>query len=94
MGLPICIPPGILPDLCYVWAEFNHDSDRNPAYPGFFGQPSVVYRGRIAPGEEVTLEPIGHGHPSGDNGLVYPDLSGLSTALSIIESIRVVSSPF
>ncbi len=55
-------------------------------------QPSVVYAAQIDPsaqGSTYVLKPVGHGHPSGDDGTLYPDLSTLDTALEIVGSISV-----
>ncbi len=56
-------------------------------------QPSVVYAVTIDPEsaiKEYYLNPIGHGHYSGANGLLYTDLSSLSTALEIAKSIKII----
>jgi hypothetical protein len=36
---------------------------------------------------------VGHGHPSGASGEVFPDLSTLTTALEIVDSIKVSYVP-
>jgi len=59
-------------------------------------QPSVVYYVRLdleSGKEEYRLEPIGHGHYSGKDGLLYKDLSTLTTALEIVQSITVKVGP-
>ena len=38
-------------------------------------------------------ELIGHGHYSGKNGIVYPDLTGYTTALEILKRAVVVVDP-
>jgi mono/diheme cytochrome c family protein len=60
------------------------------------GQPSLVYEGTIVIGGDpssATLERIGHGHPSGASGEVFRGLESLTTALEIVESIRVEFIP-
>ncbi len=60
------------------------------------GQPSLVYGGTIVIGGErssAALERIGHGEPSGAAGGVTGNLGGLTTALDIVESIRVEFVP-
>lgn len=55
-------------------------------------QPSVIYAVTIDPesGEkEYYLNPIGHGHYAGRNGRLYTDLSSITTALDIIEIVKV-----
>jgi len=60
------------------------------------GQPSLVWGGIVDIGagpEGGGLTLIGHGHPSGANDEVDPDLAGLTTALSIVDTIHVVYQP-
>lgn len=60
------------------------------------GQPSVVWVGKIKIGNvesSTMLKIIGHGHPAGKNGTIYPDLGNLDTALEIIESIYIKYKP-
>jgi hypothetical protein len=55
-------------------------------------QPSVVYSAVIDfdnPDKSYELRPIGHGHYSGKDGKIYPDLSTLTTALEIVERVKV-----
>lgn len=56
------------------------------------GQPSVIWQGKLGIGGRsghVSLERIGHGHPSGKDGEVYPGFDKMDTAVGIIESITV-----
>jgi hypothetical protein len=56
-------------------------------------QPSVVYAVEIdtrSSVKEYYLKAIGHGHYSGSDGKLYPDLSTLTTALHIYDEIKVV----
>jgi hypothetical protein len=80
--------------------DFNqaYPAAAQPGSPGYSGgewgsgQPSLVYSAAVhldKPGTPIEMNPVGHGSPDGSNGLVYPDLSGLTTALSIIESSEV-----
>lgn len=60
------------------------------------GQPSLVFEGTLEIGGEpasVRLEPVGHGHPAGLDGSVDADLSSMTTALGIVESIDVSYEP-
>ena len=55
-------------------------------------QPAVVYEAVINPdlaGNEVVLKAIGHSHHSGATGELFRDLSTLTTALQIADSIIV-----
>ncbi len=56
------------------------------------GQPSLVYVAEVDLTKEqkefiATLK--GHGSPDGSDGEVYPDLSGITSARSILKSITV-----
>lgn len=56
------------------------------------GQPSLVYEGSLDTQkneEELELELLGHGSPAGENGTVYNDLAGLTSALRILDGVRV-----
>jgi hypothetical protein len=55
-------------------------------------QPSVVYATEAQLNgvkSQFVLQPVGHGHYSGKDGDLYTDLSTLTTALEIAESISV-----
>lgn len=83
--------------------DFNgyYSEDRfpdDPVYsgPGSSGQPSVVYAATIEPGpakQFYLLEPIGHGHHSGQDGTLYTDMSGIDTALELVERVLVSVAP-
>lgn len=53
-------------------------------------QPSLVYGVTINNNEKVFyLNPIGHGDPKGESAKLYTDLSTISTAKNIFESIKI-----
>jgi hypothetical protein len=55
-------------------------------------QPSLVYATDIdtnIPSTEYELKPIGHGHYAGQDGILYTDLSTMTTALKIAKKITV-----
>lgn len=55
-------------------------------------QPAIVYEAvidRIHPGSKYTMKAIGHSHYSGKTGELFPDLSTITTALQIADSIIV-----
>ncbi len=55
-------------------------------------QPSLVYAVTVdtnSPAEAYHLNPIGHGHYSGQDGRLYTDLTTFTTALDIAEKIIV-----
>ena len=75
------------------WNEYWYNSK----YPGNkeyikSAQPALVYEATVDLGEgksEYIMEPIGHSHPYGAEGTLFPDLSTLTTALKISEKIVV-----
>lgn len=85
-----------------VLVEVNQPWDSNrfwtnakfPGDPHYFTslQPSLVFAATIIPRENqsnLVLNPIGHGHPSGSDGTLYTDLSTLTTAKEIFETITL-----
>ncbi len=85
--------------------EANHSFDYNDAWPksakkgtsawsGVNGQPSVVYEARFVAGKAATvsLKPVGRGAVDGATGGVTRDLSGLTSALSIVSAITLTVS--
>ena len=56
-------------------------------------QPSLIYSVTIDPEsniKEYYLNPIGYGHYSGKDGILYTDLSTISTARNIINKVKVI----
>lgn len=93
---------GVLPDKFRVMFEINQNWDwndywTNDKFPGdnyylYSAQPAVVYECRAdmsnADGKYL-MRAIGHSHPSGSSGELFSDLSSLTTALQIVDSIVV-----
>jgi len=55
-------------------------------------QPSIIYSVSVDLKSGVTeyyLNPIGHGHYAGEDGILYTDLSTITTALNIVKKIKV-----
>jgi hypothetical protein len=55
-------------------------------------QPALVYEADIdssSPEDSYNMKPVGHSHYSGKTGELFPDLSTLTTALHIADSIVV-----
>lgn len=91
-----------LPETFNILLEINQTWDwndywTNNKYPldnnyKSSAQPSVVYQATINQAESdkvFQLKAIGHGHYSGADGLLYEDLSTLSTSLNIVKEITV-----
>lgn len=56
------------------------------------GQPALVYEVKVdltSPVREYTAVLIGHSSPDGNDGVVYPDISTITTALDIVKRISV-----
>ncbi|MBN2279128.1 MAG: hypothetical protein JXQ65_00955 [Candidatus Marinimicrobia bacterium] len=56
-------------------------------------QPALVYAVTMDPNSKLSeyyLNPIGHSHYSGDDGLLYTDISTITTALKIFDKIKVI----
>jgi len=90
-----------LPEKFKVMLEINQNWDwnqywTNSRYPDdqnylMSAQPAVVYE-VIADGVDdamYTMKPVGHSHYSGKTGELFPDLTTLTTALTIADSIIV-----
>ncbi len=79
--------------------DFNeyYSSDRFPddevySGDGFSAQPSVIYRTQIDFSSPTTLYPmsiVGHGHHSGQDGLIDTNVENMTTALTIVDRIIV-----
>jgi hypothetical protein len=79
--------------------DFNdsYHKDRFPDDPvysgsGSSGQPSVVYQVDIdkLDGKRIyIMKAVGHGHHSGDNGTLYRDMSGIDSALQLVDRVIV-----
>ena len=85
-----------------LWFEINQTWDwneywTNNKYPDdeeykTSCQPALVYKVEIdteSSQKEYELKVVGHGHHSGKNGDIFPDLSTITTALDIVGSIKV-----
>jgi hypothetical protein len=91
-----------MPQIFYLMMEINQSWDwnqhwHNNRFPDdanykTSSQPALVYSARVDTGKtEQTFEmkPIGHSHHSGANGDLTSDLSTITTALGITESVNV-----
>lgn len=55
-------------------------------------QPALVYAIQVdmnSPVKKYTFKPIGHSHPSGATGELFPDLTTFTTALEIADSVTL-----
>jgi hypothetical protein len=71
------------------WTNNKFPEDKNYKTSA---QPAVVYAVNIDLTDKITeyyLNPVGHSHYSGKNGLLYTDLSTLTTAMNIVEAIKL-----
>ena len=80
----------------YIEANKNFDKNENHNYGWYRGQPSVLWRGSIQVGNQISKSEakiIGHGHVAGEDGTINPDLSTLTTALRLIKKVEAVYHP-
>ncbi len=75
------------------WNEYwtNNKYPDNKEYKTS-SQPSIIYAAEVnldQPTREVTFTPIGHGHYAGEDGILYTDLTTITTALNITSSIKL-----
>jgi hypothetical protein len=71
------------------WTNDKYPGDNNYQYSA---QPAIVYESMVDqknPDYKYIMRPIGHSHPSGQTGELFTDLSTLTTALQIADSIVV-----
>jgi hypothetical protein len=75
------------------WNEYwTNDKFPNDPYYKMSCQPAVVYKASsadISSGGRVRMKAVGHSHPSGKTGELFPDLTTLTTALTIADSVVV-----
>lgn len=95
-----------LPDTTLVFFEINQTWDwneywTNNKYPDDEDyksscQPSLVYLAKMIKSDRGTpaeFSLIGHGHYSGDNGKIFTDLSTITTAKEITDSLAISIDP-
>lgn len=80
------------------YVEINKSSDDNQYHnhSWYRGQPSVVWKGDLLIGDQVSKSKalvIGHGHVAGADGKILSDLSTLTTAFDLIRSVEVSYTP-
>jgi hypothetical protein len=71
------------------WTNNKYPEDKNYL---FNAQPAVVYESSVDLGDlrdRYVMQPVGHSHPTGKTGELFSDLSTLTTALQIADSIVV-----
>jgi len=79
--------------------DFNsfYSKDKYPDDPiysgsGSSGQPSLVYEAHINLDDKQQayfMQPVGHGHHSGADGVLYEDMTGIDTALELVKRVVV-----
>jgi hypothetical protein len=80
----------------YIEVNKSFDKNEHHDYSWYRGQPSVVWRGTLMVGDQVSrdrAEIMGHGHVAGADGKITPDLSTLTTSLKLIEEVEATYSP-
>jgi hypothetical protein len=80
----------------YIEVNKSFDKNEHHKYSWYRGQPSVIWKGDLRVGDEVSESAaliIGHGHVAGADGRVHPDVSNLTTAIRLIGSVEVIYRP-
>lgn len=80
----------------YIEVNKSFDDNQQHNYSWYRGQPSVVWKGDLLIGDQVSTSEariIGHGHEAGADGKIFPDLSSLTSALKLIQSAGVIYTP-
>ena len=80
----------------YIEVNRSFDKNEHHDHSWYRGQPSVVWRGSIQVGEQVSKSEakiVGHGHAAGEDGKINSDLSTLTTSLKLIKKIETVYHP-
>jgi hypothetical protein len=75
-------------DWNYFWTNNKYPESTNYKHSA---QPSLIYAVTVNEYEkEFYLNPIGHGDPKGESGMLYTDISTLTGAKEIFKSIKVI----
>lgn len=80
----------------YIEVNKSRDDNKQHNHSWYRGQPSVVWKGDLMIGDQVSTSEariVGHGHEAGADGNIFPDLSSLTTALELIKSVGVSYTP-
>lgn len=76
-----------------ILLEVNKSYDNNKYYPmgkDYSGQPSLIYKATIDSQKDTyTMSIVGHGSPTGKDGLIYSDISNSTTSLNILEEVKI-----
>jgi len=92
-ALPARLSPGRYIVKLEINASFDYNERYTRANSGVNGQPSLVYSGGIDVGKgesSVDLTPLGTGSLDGSDGNIRPGVEGLTTALQMLQSARIV----
>jgi len=101
------LPAGLAAGEYRILVEVNSSYDWNESYPEGLpesdprwsevnGQPSLLWAGWLRLGgqpDEARLEPIGTGSPRGADGKIKPGLEGITSARSLLSSIKALYKP-
>jgi len=76
------------------WTTTRFSGDRHYSASG---QPSLIYESELIDPSNLKdkyfMTVIGHGHFNGSNGQLFTDLSGHTTALNIVYSLKITVKP-
>lgn len=80
----------------FVEVNKSFDDNEHHNYSWYRGQPSVVWKGKLSVGGKPVAGSaaiIGHGHPAGADGIINPDISTLTSARELIQSVKIEYKP-
>lgn len=86
----------ILMEINQAWDWNRHwTNSKFPDEPEYktSAQPSVVYAAEVDASSAMKvydLKPVGHGHYAGSDGKLYPELNTLTTALEIVQGVKII----
>lgn len=79
-------------NVSFDYNDFYTKDENSQGYSDVNGQPSIIWKSKFIADDqphEITPEIIGHGHVSGKNHLVDPDMSNITTAAELFSYITV-----
>ena len=86
----------ILMEINQTWDWNRHwTNNKFPDEPEYktSAQPAVIYAAEVDPDSSqkiYVMKAIGHSHYAGADGKLYPELSTLTTALEIVEEVKLI----
>jgi len=83
-------------NVSFDYNDFYTKDENSAGYSDVNGQPSIIWKSKFIADDqphEIIPEIIGHGHVLGENHLVDPDISNITTASELFSYITVSYRP-